>query len=137
MVEVAAERREAKICQDISILAFPSTIPMCESSRPWLNREYLDVPWEQVLAAAECLPTIQPVSELHRDGKSPSATSLACSRLRNYPFVTLQKGKDNLARLLPGACPALSLSLFHTLSPSLHLSLSPKKKKTTLRATLC
>lgn len=73
----------------------------------WLNREYADVRWEHV----SCPPTIRPVSELHRDEKSPSVTSLACSSSRNRPFVTLQKGTNNTAMLLPGVCPALSLFL--------------------------
>lgn len=77
----------------------------------WLNREYADVRWEHVSAAAECPPTIRPVSELHRDEKSPSVTSLACSSSRNPPFVTFQKGTNNTARLVPGVCPALSLFL--------------------------
>lgn len=90
----------------------------------WLNREYADVRWEHVPAAAECPPTIRPVSELHRDEKSPSVTSLACFSSRNHPFVTLQKGTDNTARLLSGVCPALSLFL-------------SKEKKNNLMAALC
>lgn len=90
----------------------------------WLNREYADVRWEHVSAAAECPPTIRPISELHRDEKSPSVTSLACSSSRNRPFVTLQKGTNNTARLLSGGCPALSLFL-------------PHEKKNNLRAALC
>lgn len=57
-------------------------------------------------AAAQCFPTIRPVSELHGGEESPSFSAPA----RGYsPFVTLQKGTDITARPPPGVCPALSL----------------------------